>query len=170
MKCVCVCVQGACGAVGHARLWGRQLLFYWWISWHMQAMNYQAMGVNYPKKKKKNMDPAPVAPGSLFQFREWFPQNVGEEKRSSLGETRVGWWWVGGKKKKREWMKLLYMCVCPHPSFLHRSVSRSNPGGKAQCENAKGYYQAFRVHKCHLWWMSVGFRKASCQTLAISPP
>lgn len=172
--CVCVCL-GRIWAVGHARLWGRQLLLSWWISWHMQAMNYQATRVNYPKgegKKKKKSDPALVAPGSLFQFREWFSQNI-EGKRSSLEGARVGWWGAG-KKKKREWMKLQYMCIpIPHssPFFLHRSLApRSNPEGKAQCENAKGYYQAFRVHKCHLWWMSVGFKKASCQTQAVSPP
>lgn len=92
-----------------ARLWGWQLPSPWWISWRMQAMNYQATRVNYPKrrrgggerereKKKRNAYPAPVAPGSLFQFREWFSQNAEgkgrEGKRSSLEGVRVGWWGV----------------------------------------------------------------------------
>ena len=165
--CVCVCVFGAC--VGQARLWGRQLLPSWWISWHMQAMNYQATRVNYPKegeREKKNMDPVPVAPGSLFQFREWFPPKCrGEEKRSRDDEERENEW-----SHRR--------CVCPssHTFFSFLSLSfppslhpRSNPEGRVQCENAKGYYQAFRVHERHLWWMSVGFRKASCQPPAGSP-
>lgn len=179
---VCVCFQGPCEVVGHARLWGRQLPFFWWISWHMQAMNYQAMGVNYPKKKGKkgNMDPAPVAPGSLFQFREWFSQNVeGKRGEAALKE----WEWDDEELEKKERMNetVVYMCPpppSPHPTLLTLfppsfSLSlclRSNTEGKALCENAKGYYQAFRVHECHLWWMSVGFRKASCQTLSVSPP
>lgn len=60
----------------------------------MQAMNYQAMGVNYPKKKerkkKRNMDPVPVAPGSLFQFRVIFLKCRREERRSSLEGVRAG--------------------------------------------------------------------------------
>ncbi len=110
--CVRVCVRVCGGRVGHARLWGRQL--FWWISWHMHAMNYQATRVNYPKEKKRNMDPSPTAPGSLFQFREWFfPKCRGEEKRSSLEGARVGWWGVGKKKRMNE--TLVYVCP-PSPT------------------------------------------------------
>lgn len=166
MLCVCL------GHLEHARLWGRQLLLPWCISWHMQAMNYQATRVNYPKERKKKNETetlAPVAPGSLFQFRDWFSQNVEGKRR----EEKQPWRSEGGMmrswgRKKRKGMKPPYMCVSS--PFLPLSPSWSNPESKAQCENAKCYYQAFRVHKCHLWWMSVGFRKASCPTPAVSPP
>lgn len=123
------------------------------------------------KEKKKNETEtlAPVAPGSLFQFRDWFSQNVEGKRR----EEKQPWRSEGGMmrswgRKKRKGMKPPYMCVSS--PFLPLSPSWSNPESKAQCENAKCYYQAFRVHKCHLWWMSVGFRKASCPTPAVSPP
>lgn len=104
-----------------------------WISWHMQAMNYQATRVNYPKRekggKKRNMDPTPVAPGSLFQFRDWFSQNVEgkrrEEKqpwRSEGGMMRSWGGWVGGE----------HISVSPHLFFLHLSPSLSLPPEQIQ--------------------------------------
>lgn len=172
----CVCARALSGCVG---LWGLQGcevgsfsfpdelagICKRWITRQRESIIQRRK-----KEKKRNMDPVPVAPGSLFQFRVIFLKCRREERRSSLEGVRAGWW--GLENKENEWN--CYMCVCPippsSPISIHSLSPRSNPKGKAQCENAKGYYQAFRVHKCHLWWMSVGFRKASCQTPAISPP
>lgn len=63
------------------------------------------------------MNPVLVAPGPLFQFREWFSQNV-EGKRSSLEGVRVLWW--GVEKKERMNETTVYMCI-PHRTFLTSS-------------------------------------------------
>lgn len=115
MKCVCF--------QGHARWWGMQGrevgsftstdelagICKRWIT-------RQRESIIQGRKKKRNMDPLLVAPGSPFQFKEWFSQNV-EGKRSSLEGVREGWW---GVEKKRMNETTVYMHV-PHRTLLTSS-------------------------------------------------
>lgn len=68
------------------------------------------------KEKKRNMDPVPVAPGSLFQFRVIFLKCRREERRSSLEGVRAGWW--GLENKENEWNCYMCVCVCVSHSTL----------------------------------------------------
>lgn len=68
------------------------------------------------------MDPVPVAPGSLFQFRVIFLKCRREEGRSSLEGVRAGWW--GLENKENEWNCYMCVCVCVpfHPPHLFPSI------------------------------------------------
>lgn len=70
------------------------------------------------------MDPVLVAPGPLFQFREWFSQNV-EGKRSSLEGVKAGMM-RSWKKKGRMNETRVYMHI-PHRTLLTCSPSYPPP-------------------------------------------
>lgn len=111
------------------------------------------------KRKKKKHGSCDFGPRVPFPIqRVIFLKCRGKEKQPWRKESEM---MRTGRKEKKE---RTTMCSYPH------SLSPwSNPEVKEQCENAKGYYQTFRVHQHPLWWMSVGFRKASCQTLTAGP-
>lgn len=139
-----------------ARLWGHQRLFYWWI------ICKQAKRVNYPpkKEKKKHRRRASWPQGPFSNSDSDFPPKKGKRPwRRELDDGEL-------KKKKNE--TPTFFCTFVF-STAPTPPPNPTPDGIQKAQNAKGYYEAFRVRERHLWWMSVGFRTASCQTAA-SPP
>lgn len=118
----CVCARALSGCVG---LWGLQGcevgsfsfpdelagICKRWITRQRESIIQRRK-----KEKKRNMDPVPVAPGSLFQFRVIFLKCRREERRSSLEGVRAGWW--GLENKENEWNCYMCVCVCVSHSTL----------------------------------------------------
>lgn len=80
------------------------------------------------RKKKGNINPASVAPGSLFQFREWFSQNVEGKRREAALKERA-WDDEGGVGVKPQ-------CASPHLSPPSFSVSPYWSKSSVKMQNA----------------------------------
>lgn len=174
LLCVCLgCVQG-CG-VGSFLLPDELAgICKRWITRQQESIIQKGGGGEKEKKKKRNVYPAPAAPGSLFQFREWFSQNAEgkgrEEKRSSLEGVRVGWW--GVEAETGDGMKTSVCDSSPFSSFIPSLFLPADLIQEAKCsvKMQNAIIRTSESTNATVWWMSVGFRKTSCPTSAVSTP